>query len=340
MTAFVVVTAVALGLGPVKVWVLTLLGVAVFGPTFYACRALQAALGRPFVQIAWGAAMNDRRLRISGIHPTSLICSDVERSGFYRNLLGMLAWSSRRSGRTRGAAASSFGDEEGRPAPHHPSRVSGVEGSVGRGSTHHLALSVGSDESWPAGATTWPARAFPSPRHGPDLLQLGLPARSHGHILELATVGPGLTVTSHSRSSGADLRQGRPIWGSAAVAVTRVGGPPPVSSGRRPTTRALSAHLAALAGTWVSRGAEVAGGPCSPAGAPCGQHRGQCLALTLGQRPHLLVLGDAEGNEQSPAAPVLPQRFWLISRSEIDMLCACARGLRTTSAAQSSPAAM
>ena len=39
-TAFVVVTAVALGLGPVKLWVLVLLGIAVFAATFYAMREL------------------------------------------------------------------------------------------------------------------------------------------------------------------------------------------------------------------------------------------------------------------------------------------------------------
>jgi hypothetical protein len=39
-TAFAVVTAVALGLGPVKLWLLFLLGVAVFAATFYAMREL------------------------------------------------------------------------------------------------------------------------------------------------------------------------------------------------------------------------------------------------------------------------------------------------------------
>jgi hypothetical protein len=38
--AFVVVTAVALGLGPVKLWMLVLLGIAVFAATFYAMREL------------------------------------------------------------------------------------------------------------------------------------------------------------------------------------------------------------------------------------------------------------------------------------------------------------
>jgi len=40
VAAFVAVTIVALGLGPVKVWVLAGLGIAVFGGTFYAMREL------------------------------------------------------------------------------------------------------------------------------------------------------------------------------------------------------------------------------------------------------------------------------------------------------------
>jgi hypothetical protein len=38
--AFVSVTAVAIGLGPVRLWVLVVLGAAVFGGTFYAMREL------------------------------------------------------------------------------------------------------------------------------------------------------------------------------------------------------------------------------------------------------------------------------------------------------------
>jgi hypothetical protein len=40
VAAFAVDTAIALGLGPVKVWVLMLAGAAVFGATFYAMREL------------------------------------------------------------------------------------------------------------------------------------------------------------------------------------------------------------------------------------------------------------------------------------------------------------
>jgi hypothetical protein len=40
VATFAVVTAVALGLGPVKLWILLILGVAVFAGTFYAMREL------------------------------------------------------------------------------------------------------------------------------------------------------------------------------------------------------------------------------------------------------------------------------------------------------------
>ena len=40
VAAFITVTAVALGLGPVKVWLLLILGAAVFGGTFWVMREL------------------------------------------------------------------------------------------------------------------------------------------------------------------------------------------------------------------------------------------------------------------------------------------------------------
>jgi hypothetical protein len=40
VAAFIAVTVVALGLGPVKIWVLLLVGAAVFAGTFYAMREL------------------------------------------------------------------------------------------------------------------------------------------------------------------------------------------------------------------------------------------------------------------------------------------------------------
>ena len=60
--------------------------------------------------------MNERRLRIAGLHHVTLLCKDVERSvGFYRNLLGMRLVKQTVNEDDRGARHLFFGDEEGRP---------------------------------------------------------------------------------------------------------------------------------------------------------------------------------------------------------------------------------
>ena len=92
--------------------------------------------------------MNERRLRIAGLHHVTLLCKDVERSvGFYRNLLGMRLVKQTTNEDDRGARHLFFGDEEGRPGTlitclEYPDLD---EGSVGRGSTHHFALAVESE---------------------------------------------------------------------------------------------------------------------------------------------------------------------------------------------------
>jgi catechol 2,3-dioxygenase-like lactoylglutathione lyase family enzyme len=93
--------------------------------------------------------MTERRLRIAGLHHVTLICADVERSvGFYRNLLGMRLVKQTVNEDDRGARHFFFGDEEGRPG----TLVTCLEyadldeGTVGRGSTHHFALAVESEE--------------------------------------------------------------------------------------------------------------------------------------------------------------------------------------------------
>ena len=86
--------------------------------------------------------MNERRLRISGIHHVTVLCSDVERAvAFYRNLLGMRVVKQTVNEDDRGARHLFFGDEEGRPGTlitclEYPELD---EGSVGRGSTHPAA---------------------------------------------------------------------------------------------------------------------------------------------------------------------------------------------------------
>jgi catechol 2,3-dioxygenase-like lactoylglutathione lyase family enzyme len=93
--------------------------------------------------------VSERRLRIAGIHHITLLCADVERSlAFYRNLLGMRLVKQTVNEDDRRARHFFFGDEEGRPGTlitclEYPDLD---EGTVGRGSTHHFALAVESEE--------------------------------------------------------------------------------------------------------------------------------------------------------------------------------------------------
>jgi catechol 2,3-dioxygenase-like lactoylglutathione lyase family enzyme len=141
---------------------------------------------------------NERRLRINGIHHITLLCADVERSAtFYRNLLGLRLVKQTVNEDDRGARHLFFGDEEGRPG----SLITCLEyadldeGTVGRGSTHHFALGVGSEEELSAWrdylASSGAAVTEVMDRVYFKSLYLRDP---DGHIIELATAGPGLTV--------------------------------------------------------------------------------------------------------------------------------------------------
>ena len=66
VTAFVAVTVVALGLGPVRIWVLVLVGVAVFGGAFYSCASSSSDAPAACRSDSVPDSMSERRLRISG----------------------------------------------------------------------------------------------------------------------------------------------------------------------------------------------------------------------------------------------------------------------------------
>jgi glyoxylase I family protein len=142
--------------------------------------------------------MNEQRLRISGIHHITLLCADVERSvGFYRNMLGMRVVKQTVNEDDRRARHLFFGDEEGRPGTlitclEYPDLDQGV---VGRGSTHHFALSVGSDEELSA----WREYLLSRGASVTEVLDRTYFKSVYlrdpdGHIVELATLGPGLTA--------------------------------------------------------------------------------------------------------------------------------------------------
>jgi glyoxalase family protein len=87
--------------------------------------------------------MNERRLRISGIHHITLLCADVE----------------------------------------------------GRGSTHHFALSVGDDEELSGWRDYLVSQGIPVTEVLDRTYFKSVYLRDpDGHIVELATLGPGLTA--------------------------------------------------------------------------------------------------------------------------------------------------
>ena len=90
-----------------------------------------------------------RRLRITGLHHITLLCADVERSAsFYRDLLGMRLVERARNPDDPNAEHLLFGGDGG-PGGTMVTCMAYPEldpGVVGRGSTHHFALGVESDD--------------------------------------------------------------------------------------------------------------------------------------------------------------------------------------------------
>ena len=141
---------------------------------------------------------SERRLRITGLHHVTLICSDVQRAlDFYRNLLGMRLVKQTVNEDDRGARHLFFGDERGQPGTlltclEYPELD---EGSVGRGSTHHFALAVDSEEELAGWRDYLQSRGVPCTDVMDRTYFKSLYLRDpDGQIVELATLGPGLAV--------------------------------------------------------------------------------------------------------------------------------------------------
>ena len=189
---------------------------------------------------------------------------------------------------------------------------------MGRGSTHHFALNVGSEEE----LSGWR-----------DYLRL---ARHPGHRgarpRRTSSRSTCATPTATSSSSPARAPGSRPTSRSRSSAGARCSaGGRTARSGRRRSRHRPQAAVSTPAPSWAA---------CSaPAGAFFAvKHRGERQPLALGQRARPACSRDTPSDTSSLLQRVRPQRFWLISRSLIDMLCACQGQLSTTSAAESSPA--
>jgi catechol 2,3-dioxygenase-like lactoylglutathione lyase family enzyme len=154
--------------------------------------------------------VNERRLRIAGLHHVTLICTDLGRTvDFYRNVLGMRVVKQTVNEDDRGARHLFFGDEEGRPGTlvtclEYPELE---EGSVGRGSTHHFALLVETEEELAGWRDYLRSRDIPCTDVMDRTYFRSVYLRDpDGHILELATRGPGVTVDESLEELG-----GKPV---------------------------------------------------------------------------------------------------------------------------------
>ena len=151
-----------------------------------------------------------RRLRIGGMHHVTLICQDLGRTvAFYRNLLGLRVVKQTTSSDDPDTRHLFFGDEEGRPGTlitvlEYPRMEAG---KVGRGSTHHFALSVGSEAELGGWRSYLLSRGVPCSEVLDRTYFKSIYLRDpDGHVVELATDGPGLTADESLEELG-----GRPV---------------------------------------------------------------------------------------------------------------------------------
>jgi glyoxylase I family protein len=134
--------------------------------------------------------MNERRMRIAGIHHITLLVADVERSlAFYRNVLGLRLVKQTVNDDDKAARHLIFGDEDGRPGTlitclEYPDLD---EGTVGRGSTHHFALAVESEAELAAWRDYLVSRGIPTTdvMNRSDFKSIYL-RDPDGHIVEIA----------------------------------------------------------------------------------------------------------------------------------------------------------
>jgi catechol 2,3-dioxygenase-like lactoylglutathione lyase family enzyme len=133
----------------------------------------------------------ERRLRIAGLHHVTLIVGDAARStAFYRDLLGMRLVEQAASDDDPDARHLVFGDAQGRPG----TLVTCLEyadmpaGQVGRGSTHHFALEVESEQELRGWREYLEARGVTCSEVMERSLSKSVYLRDpDGHVLELAT---------------------------------------------------------------------------------------------------------------------------------------------------------
>jgi glyoxylase I family protein len=152
------------------------------------------------------SAEESRRLRIRGIHHVTLICADLDRSvTFYRDTLGMGLVKRTRNADDPDARHFFFGDAVGAPGTvitcmEYPGMA---EATVGRGGTHHIALEVGSPEEVEGWRQYLQSRGVGCTEVLDRTYFKSIYLRDpDGHILEIASSGPGFTVDEPAEALG------------------------------------------------------------------------------------------------------------------------------------------
>ena len=137
-----------------------------------------------------------RRLSIAGIHHITLICKSLERSSaFYRNLLGMRLVKQAANEDDPDARHLFFGDDQASPGTlitclEYPQMEAG---KVGFGSTHHFALAVADREELEGWREYLTAQGVACTEVMDRTFFHSIYLRDpDGHIVELATAGPGI----------------------------------------------------------------------------------------------------------------------------------------------------
>jgi glyoxylase I family protein len=148
-------------------------------------------------------------LAIRGLHHITLICASMERSiGFYRDLLGLRLVKQTLNQDDPNARHFFFGDADGSPGTvitlfEYPQME---EGKVGRGSTHHFALTVESEEELHGWRAYLATRGIPCTEVLDRVYFKSLYLRDpDGHVVELASTAPGFTVDEPREGLGGRL---------------------------------------------------------------------------------------------------------------------------------------
>lgn len=149
-------------------------------------------------------------MRLIGLHHVTAICRDMGRTiAFYRDLLGLSVVFDGPSDDDPEARHVAFTADDQRPP--RPGTVltfleyPGMpEGSVGLGSTHHFALTVGSEEEQLAWRDYLRAHGVQCTDVYDRTFCRALYLRDpDGHVVEIATIGPGFPPPSAATTSSA-----------------------------------------------------------------------------------------------------------------------------------------